>query len=181
MDKLFGVSTALAAQDSSDWLQQANPPVDRVDLLIDPRSKRWAAVHNYFTTVLKKDIPVKSIIRKSFTHHQYRMLAPAERADVRELQATNTKRYNALLSGRFKGVENSLATKLTMMYFGLPAAPIDNVLEEIAMARGLEAEEVPRYNVRPPLHFLTAHDHRNWGKDILKGKSIHRYIGPLRN
>ncbi|KAI1050835.1 hypothetical protein LB507_009389 [Fusarium sp. FIESC RH6] len=133
----------------------------------------------YFTHLLEKDIPIKTIIRENFTHHQYRLLAPAERADVKEIQANNTTRYKALLARRFKGVEDSLATRLTMMWFGLPAAPMDNPLEEIAKLLGHDEEEVPRYNVKPPLHFLTAHDHRNWGKDSLKAKEAMSHPLPL--
>lgn len=164
------VSTAFEPEDTSHWLQEADPPADRMDLLVGPKDKKWKLRHRYFTHLLEKDIPIKTIIRENFTHHQYRLLAPAERADVKEIQANNTTRYKALLARRFKGVEDSLATRLTMMWFGLPAAPMDNPLEEIAKLLGHDEEEVPRYNVKPPLHFLTAHDHRNWGKDSLKGK-----------
>ena len=170
------ISTAFEPEDTSHWLQEADPPADRMDLLIGPKDKKWKLRHGYFTHLLEKDIPIKTIIRENFTHHQYRLLAPAERADVREIQVNNTTRYKALLARRFKGVEDSLATKLTMMWFGLPAAPMDNPLEDIAKMLGHNEEEVPRYNVKPPLHFLAAHDHRNWGKDSLKGKSIRSFI-----
>lgn len=170
MEKVTDISTSLAADVSDGWLQQPDPPEERVDLMIDPNSKRWTKVHRYFTKVLGSDMAIEDVIRRSFTHHQYRMMAPTERTDVKEMQAANTKRYNALLAGRFKGIEDSLATRLTAMYFGLPAAPVDNPLEEIAMMLGLDEKEVPRYNFRPPLHFLTAHDRRNWGKETLKCK-----------
>jgi hypothetical protein len=176
MEELTEIPMSLAPDDTDGWLQQADLPADRIDLMVDPKSKQWADVHRHFTKALDTETPIKNIIRKFFTHHQYRMLAPAERADVKEMQAANTKRYNALLAGRFKGVKDSLATKFTMMYFGLPTAPVDNTLEEIAMMMGLDEKEVPRYNVKPPLHSLTAHDHRNWGKDSLKCKLYFRYI-----
>ncbi|KAG8666534.1 hypothetical protein FPOAC1_011343 [Fusarium poae] len=179
MEKLTDVSTSLATTVSDSWLQQPDPPAERINLMIDPKSKRWAKVHRYFTNALTTETSIEDIIRKSFTHHQYRMLAPAERADVKEMQVANTKRYNALLDGRFKGVQDSLATRLTIMYFGLPAAPVDNPLEEIAKMMGLDEKEVPRYNVRPPLHFLTAHDRRNWGKDSLKSNEAKNYPLPL--
>jgi hypothetical protein len=56
-----------------------------------------------------------------------------------------------------------------MMYFGLPIAPMEDIHKELSLAVGME-EEVPLYNIKPPMHFLTAHDRRNWGKDSLKGK-----------
>ncbi|RGP81649.1 transaldolase [Fusarium longipes] len=179
MDKITDVSTSLAQEESDHWLQKADPPSKRIDLLIDPKSKQWAGVHKFFTMALESEKPIKDVIRQSFTHHQYRMLAPAERADVKEMQAANTRRYNALLAGRYKGVEDSLATKLTMMYFGLPVAPIDNVLEEIAMMMGLDENEVPRYNFKPPLHFLTAHDRRNWGNDTQRPNTATNHPLPL--
>ncbi|KAL6924234.1 hypothetical protein FSST1_001508 [Fusarium sambucinum] len=179
MEKLTDVSKSLAAKVSDSWLQQPDPPIERIDLMIDPKSKRWAKVHSYFTKALMTETSIEDIIRKSFTHHQYRMLAPAERVDVKEIQVDNTKRYNALLAGRFKGIEDSLATRLTIMYFGLPAAPVDNPLEEIAKMMAIDEKEVPRYNVRPPLHFLTAHERRNWGKDFLKSNEAINYPLPL--
>ncbi|CAG7563330.1 unnamed protein product [Fusarium equiseti] len=173
------IPTAFEREDTSRWLQDADPPADRMDLLVGPQDKKWKLRHKYFTHLLETDIPIKDIIRESFTHHQYRLLAPAERPDVKEIQDDNTKRYEALLARRFKGVEDSLATKLTMMWFGLPAAPMYNPLEVLAWMVGHDEEEVPRYNVKPPLHFLTAHDHRNWGKDSLKAKEAMSYPLPL--
>lgn len=169
------IPTAFEREDTGRWLQDADPPADRMDLLVGPQDKKWKLRHKYFTHLLETDIPIKDIIRESFTHHQYRLLAPAERPDVREIQDDNTKRYEALLARRFKGVEDSLATKLTMMWFGLPAAPMYDPLEVLAWMVGHGEEEVPRYNVKPPLHFLTAHDHRNWGKDSLKGKLVRAF------
>jgi hypothetical protein len=106
------IPTAFEPEDTGRWLQDADPPADRMDLLVGPQDKKWKLRHRYFTHLLETDIPIKDIIRESFTHHQYRLLAPAERADVKEIQEDNIKRYEALLARRFKGVEDSLATKL---------------------------------------------------------------------
>ncbi|KAH7172842.1 hypothetical protein DER46DRAFT_657512 [Fusarium sp. MPI-SDFR-AT-0072] len=150
----------------------------RLDLLIGPSDSQWVKKHKFFSKRLKSDTPIKDIVRENFTYHESRMLMPSDRADMKELQAANTKRYEALLNDRFKGVEDSLETKLTMMYFGLPIAPMEDILKELCMAVGLE-EEVPLYNIKPPMHFLTAHDRRNWGKDSLKAKEAFSWPVPV--
>lgn len=88
-----------------------------------------------------------------------------------ETQAAHTRRYRRLLRGRFAGVEDDAATRLTMLYFGLPAEPLMSGMFRAVDAdvEMLDGEDARVYEVVPPLHFLTAHDHRNWGQDELRG------------
>lgn len=173
MEQEINVSASLD-QDENRIPYSGDPDV-RIDLLIDPKSESWAQRYEGFTRALETDISINAILRTNFTRHEALMLMPSDRLDIKELHAANTKRYKALLAGRFKNVEDSLVTKLTMTYFGLPVAPMENPLLELATSLGLEQEEVPQYKARPPLHFLTAHDRRNWGKDSLKGKFVRQF------
>jgi hypothetical protein len=174
MEQEIKISTSLDQDENT--IPYGGDPDDRIDLLIDPKSESWAQRYEGFTRALETDISIDAILRANFTRHEALMLMPSDRLDIKELHAANTERYKALLAGRFKDVEDSLATKLTMTYFGLPVAPMENPLLELATSLGLEQEEVPLYKARPPLHFLTAHDRRNWGKDSLKGKLILPYV-----
>ncbi|KAF4337425.1 hypothetical protein FBEOM_8702 [Fusarium beomiforme] len=168
MERAAAIVSSVGRDESSRNYVSSDIATKRLDLLIGPTDVDWFHRHRFFSDKLKSDTPIDDIVQESFTYHESRMLMPSDRADIKELQAANTKRYQALLDNRFKEVEDSLATKLTMMYFGLPIAPIEDILKELAMALGPE-EEVPLYNIKPPLHFLTAHDRRNWGKDSRKG------------
>ncbi|KIL85808.1 hypothetical protein FAVG1_10777 [Fusarium avenaceum] len=173
MEQEVKVSASLDQDENN--IPYAGDPTGRIDLLIDPKSESWVQRYEWFIEALDTDISIDAILRITFTRHEALMLMPSDRPDIKELHAANTKRYKALLAGRFKDVEDSLATKLTMTYFGLPVAPMENPLLELAESLGIEQEEVPRYKVRPPLHFLTAHDRRNWGKDSLKAPEAENY------
>ncbi|KAH7489804.1 hypothetical protein FOMA001_g3651 [Fusarium oxysporum f. sp. matthiolae] len=169
MEEMADILSSAGQDESSLNYVPSDIAATRLDLLIGPNDSQWVKKHKFFSKRLKSDTPIKDIVREDFTYYESRMLMPSDRADVKELQTANTKRYEALLNDRFKGVEDSLETKLTMMYFGLPIAPMEDILKELSLAVGME-EEVPLYNIKPPMHFLTAHDRRNWGKDSLKAK-----------
>ncbi|CVK98981.1 related to transaldolase [Fusarium proliferatum] len=178
MEEMAGVISSASQDESSLVYVSSDITAARLDLLVGPSDSHWVKKHKFFTERLKSDTPIKEIVRENFTYHESRLLVPSDRADVKELQAANTKRYDALLNDRFKGFEDSLATKLTMMYFGLPIAPMENIIKELSMTVGM-VEEVPMYNIKPPLHFLTAHDRRNWGKDSLRAKEAFSWPVPV--
>lgn len=142
----------------------------RINPAIDPNSTPWKTQHRLFHLLLHSlDHNIQQILLANFTQHEARMFVPSDRHDLHALQQRNTDRYNALLQGRFKDVEQSLATKITMMYFGLPVEPMAMPLDDLVREIETREPEGQRWEVDPPLHFLTAHEHRNWGKDSLKG------------
>ncbi|KAF5667819.1 transaldolase [Fusarium heterosporum] len=180
MEKELRVSSSLAQDEYTRPFKDADDTsAQRFDLMIHPKSRSWTQRHEYFTKALKSNRTIGQIITANFTYHEARLLKPSDRADIKRLHDANTIRYKALLAGRFAGIEDSLATKFTMAYFGLPVAPIPNILKDIAMMVGLEEEEVPLYSIKPPLHFLTAHSHRNWGKDSLRTNEDDNYPIPI--
>ncbi|ENH63891.1 hypothetical protein FOC1_g10008033 [Fusarium oxysporum f. sp. cubense race 1] len=150
MEEMADILSSASQDESSLDYVPSDIAATRLDLLIGPNDSQWVKKHKFFSKRLKSHTPIKDIIREDFTYYESRMLMPSDRADVKELQTANTKRYEALLNDRFKGVEDSLETKLTMMYFGLPIAPMEDILKELSLA--------------------VAHDRRNWGKDSLKAK-----------
>lgn len=149
--------------------QSTKKAAGRFNLGISPKSSEWKKVYGRFEKLLRSKKTIQSILAEHFTHHEARMLILSDRDDVKALQADNTERFNALLEGRLKGVGRNLGTKLTMLYFGLPIEPLISPLDELEMEFRGQKDDGPRYTIQPPLHFLTAHDNRNWGKDALRG------------
>ncbi|KAF4983523.1 hypothetical protein FZEAL_1058 [Fusarium zealandicum] len=173
-----GISSAFGTGEPVEHLDP-DAAAARFNPAIAPKDSEWKSVYGEFTELLDSSKTINQIMSEYFTHHEARLFFPSDRADLKKLQDDNTERYNALLAGRLKGVDRSLASKLTMLYFGLPIEPMENPLDDLAMDLGLKEPDHPRYNVEPPLHFLTAHDSRNWGKESLTTKVAPNYPLPI--
>lgn len=141
----------------------------RFNLSISPKDADWNKVHAKFSKLLESEKTLETILAENFTHHETRMFIVSDRADIKEIQKQNTRRFHSLLESRFKGIEPNLATKFAMMYFGLPVEPLISPLDELRSLWIGDKDDGPRYTIEPPLHFLTAHADRNWGKDGHKG------------
>jgi hypothetical protein len=171
MDQDTVMTETLPSDPSPDAYVSPDEAAKRINPSIDPKSPAWKTQHRRFNKLLHSlDHTLQQILLKNFTWHEARMFVPADRHDLNALQQRNTQRYNALLAGRFKDVGKSLATKMTMLYFGLPVEPMVMPLDELVREIETREPEGQRWTVDPPLHFLTAHSHRNWGKDALMGK-----------
>ncbi|KPM44577.1 hypothetical protein AK830_g1889 [Neonectria ditissima] len=144
----------------------------RHNLLIKPSDADWKQVHDNFTWLLgpSSTKTINEIMKDTFTRHEARMFVRSNRPDIKSIQDSNASRFRNLLHGRFSGVNGSLVTKFTMMYFGLPVEPMTSLLDELAEQVGQKPSEGPFYEIAPPLHFLTANNHRNMGDDALRGK-----------
>ncbi|KAF6811331.1 hypothetical protein CSOJ01_05760 [Colletotrichum sojae] len=158
----------------ADSLKKGGDPRDRYNPLIKPSDEAWEKIEKQFRALLEQPtISVDKILSEYFTDHERKLFLPAtEPRSLRNTQETNTKRYEALLAGRFRGHRVSLAVKFTMLYFGLPVEPVlaglfNYVKPDFDVDDWDELREV---EVQPPLHFLTAHDHRNYGLDHMKGR-----------
>lgn len=145
----------------------------RRDPWIKPTDAKWRSVYDKFVQLLKsKDKTIRDILVENFTQHEACLFIPSDRPEIKELQDRHTARYNVLRQGRFKDIVPSLSIKLTMLYFGVPVEPMQSPLDELAMAIDKREPDGPQIAVAPPLHFLTAHKHRNWGDDARRSKSI---------
>lgn len=99
---------------------------------IDPSSATFRKVCESFRETLRaeKDYSIDEIMRGSFTPHERSLLTPVERKRnpvLAEIQKHDTGVYSQLLrSDRFKdwAPHADLAFKFTMVFFGLPVAPM---------------------------------------------------------
>ncbi|TDZ34542.1 hypothetical protein C8035_v010842 [Colletotrichum spinosum] len=149
-------------------------PLERYNPLIKPTDESWAAVVDKFRRLLARpSVRVQDILDDHFTPHERNLFLPAsEPPSLRDCQRDNTKRYEALLGGRFKGHVPTLASKFAMLYFGLPVEPILSEYSSLSTSGPDfdDGDDVHHVEARPPLHFLTAHDRRNFGHDSMKGQ-----------
>lgn len=150
-------------------------PSQRWDPTITPSHPKFTSQTSIFRLLLApaSTSTLDEILTDYFTPNERLLALPATSpSHLVETQATNTRRYRRLLRGRFAGVEDDTATRLAMLYFGLPAEPLMSGMLRVldADVDMLDGEDAKVYEVTPPLHFLTAHDHRNWGQDELRGE-----------
>jgi hypothetical protein len=149
-------------------LDGAEIPVKRRrNALILPTDDDWKQVENFFIKILRiPAVTTGAILSTYFDDHDRTIFVPVTSpASLVDVQEDHTRRYRINLATRFRGHTVTLATKFSMLYFGLPVEPlmsqlfdpVRNMVEE-ADDSGLEGALV-----RPPLHFLTAHDQRNFG------------------
>lgn len=145
---------------------------ERIDLLVTPEDEKWNDVLQEFQRLLADpDMTIGRILSDKFTTHEARLFIPSELAVLKAIQEENTRDFHQLLeSRRFQGVTPDIPTKLTMLYFGLHVEPMDFQLAKMTCKMESRKPEPPRYAIDPPLHFLTAHKERNWGKEMLRGK-----------
>ncbi|KAF7553927.1 hypothetical protein G7Z17_g3293 [Cylindrodendrum hubeiense] len=142
---------------------------ERIDYEVNPTDKKWRAAHDMFVQLLNsKEKTIQQILKENFTYYEAQRLFPSNLPYMKNFQEEEAKQYHKLFQGPFKDVEPNLSTKLTMLYFGLSIEAMDCPLEELAASLEKREPEGPHFEVAPPLHFLTAHKHRNWGDDSLR-------------
>ncbi|KAK1574131.1 uncharacterized protein LY79DRAFT_640270 [Colletotrichum navitas] len=148
-------------------------PQERYNALIRPTDDDWISVHEKFRDLLSQPtLRTEQVLESYFIEYERKLFMPAtEPLSLRNCQENNTRRYRSLITGRFKDCHLSLATKFTMLYFGLPVEPILYELVESAKPDFDvdDCDELYDVEVHPPLHFLTAHDQRNYGRDYMRG------------
>ncbi|KAF4812213.1 Protein piccolo [Colletotrichum tropicale] len=157
----------------SDLNKLVPDPTKRYNPLIKPTDAAWKEVEYTFRRMLDRPtLTIKQVLDDHFTPHERKLFLPAvEPRSLRECQEDSTRRYRALLAGRFKGHFPSLATKFAMLYFGLPVEPALSQFAQLSKPSFEidDWQQLHEAEVSPPLHFLTAHDRRNFGYDHLRG------------
>ncbi|KAK1725494.1 uncharacterized protein BDZ83DRAFT_576484 [Colletotrichum acutatum] len=149
-------------------------PQKRYNPLIRPTDEDWDTIHGHFKGLLSLPTTrMGQVLEDYFTSHERKLFMPAtEPRSLRDCQEDSARRYQSLISNRFKKCHPSLAMKFTMLYFGLPVEPVLSELTRF-MKPDFDVDdwdELCTAEVRPPLHFLTAHDQRNFGYDYMRGK-----------
>jgi hypothetical protein len=161
---------------------------------IDPSSSEFYNVFNWLTTRSEEElISVQDVLDEHFTPHEHSLLTPANpRTDraLSQIQRLNRVRYFALMeTERFKEWRDeagNLVFKLTMLWFGLPVAPVDDLPadsedegweETVGEEDGLEAVGQYKHDksyqpVGEPLRFLNSYGVRYFGDDSLRGKCL---------
>lgn len=157
----------------SEPTKKINDPQQRYNPLIRPTDEDWNNIHGHFKDLLSfPTTRTGQVLEVYFTSHERKLFMPAtEPRRLRDCQEDNARRYESLIGNRFKECRPSLATKFTMLYFGLPVEPILTELTRFSKPDFDvdDWDELCTAEVRPPLHFLTAHDQRNFGYDYMRG------------
>jgi hypothetical protein len=141
----------------------------------DTKWKNWLAIFE----VELQATSVKSILDKYFTEGQtLAIMPPTFQGGILDIQKTETEEYTKLLASQLKGAKDNLATKLTMLHFGLPVAPmtLNNVFNAGKDEDDLpDAEaDLPRVQrimfAEKPLEFLDLYHQRSYGFPMLRSK-----------
>lgn len=149
---------------------------------ITPNDKEWVE----FKATIIAELPKKSILDILDEQHEVEngddmVLVPTGRTGaIHKMQRRNAKDYKANLApgGRFHGQPDNVITKLIMLKFGLPIAPIttNNILyagdypDKDDPPDGPEREpRVQRIEfAEKPLEFLNNYNERSYGWKIIR-------------
>jgi len=141
----------------------------------------WKRAYGKFKEQLKKDTVLDVIENNLLPEHQLYLLPPPQDDEVLKTQLENARLYDESLAegGRFFGAYNNLATKLTLLYFGHPIAPItlNNINNSDKDDQNDESdppESPPRIQrilyAEKPLEFLNKYNERSYGYPILRSR-----------
>jgi hypothetical protein len=149
---------------------------------ICPNDQEWLEQRQKFRKLLAAG-SVATVLEAEFEEAQKLLLVPpVQPGPMLQVQLDNTKEYTALFEpgARFHGVKNNLATKLTMLKFGLPVEPA--TLKNVERCGNPddeddpsdESEEIPRVQrimyAEKPLEFLDLYHERSFGYPMLRSK-----------
>ena len=184
---------ALAAQRAQEKeiteFKAANP---KFNLNINQHDKAWMDKREEFINLLKDENKTPmDIFAEQFSEAQILyLLPPGNDGIILAIQKEHTQEYKGALSatGRFRGVPDNLATKLTMLHFGLPIEPV--TLENVKHCSKVDKdgkyidkfgepdppEPAPRVQrviwAEKPLEFLDKYDDgRSYGYPKLRSES----------
>ncbi|EPE35292.1 hypothetical protein GLAREA_10991 [Glarea lozoyensis ATCC 20868] len=148
---------------------------------------------HFFTKLLSsKPMSVPSILEAHFEEAQILRIKPSlKNPSIIKVQEHDAKEYYKLLSkgGPFYGRGDNLTTKLTMLKFGFPVAPMTHTNLHNAgrdvLADDPEDEEIPgpKYqrieHSEKPLEFLDSYSQRSFGFPMLREseKEYQSYVG----
>ncbi|KAI0506669.1 hypothetical protein F5B22DRAFT_660065 [Xylaria bambusicola] len=144
-------------------LQPKIPFSQRANALIQPGDKQFQKIENYFFSLLSNpEMSVDGILEGTFDDHEIMLITPqSEPLDVVRFQLRNAQRYYENLETRFKGHTETLAFKMTCLYFGLPVAPMRSGTSLFSMSPDPSTLETSAASKPNPLQFLEKHDNED--------------------
>ena len=159
-----------------------DPKYVRRRLDIAPGDNEWTELRKHFRERLKNDAVI-SVLEDEFQIVQrLLLLPPPQQGEILRIQTENIELYKHAFkpSSKFAGVANNLATKLTMLKFGLPIEPVslNNIMycakEEDVDDDEDPPEELPRVQrilwAEKPLEFLDGYNERSFGYPCLRSE-----------
>ncbi|KAJ8124857.1 hypothetical protein O1611_g8783 [Lasiodiplodia mahajangana] len=121
----FGLS---GGEEDGDYtsLEPKIPFKQRVDPFVGPDNKKFLKTEDYFASLLRSpNLTIEGILEGTFDAHEINLITPhSGPVDVVNWQRRNARRYYENLEMRFKGHPDTLAFKLSCLYFGLPVEPL---------------------------------------------------------
>jgi hypothetical protein len=152
----------------------------RWNIDISPDDADWKSTRANFRKSLKEH-SVLDVLDKDFEEAQkLYLMPPTVDGTILAIQNEHTELYNASFKegAKFHGIPDNLATKLTMLHFGLPIAPVtlNNIMNcgqdtDVTDPED-EPEDLPRVQrimyAEKPLEFLDKYHDRSYGFPILR-------------
>ncbi|KAI1459835.1 hypothetical protein F4805DRAFT_33171 [Annulohypoxylon moriforme] len=148
-----------------DKLIPPMPFEDRADPTIHEDHLSFKRIFKYFSTLLNDTmLTIQEILERTFEPHEIRLLeAAAAPSPLASLQRDNIIRYQRILETRFKGQKQSLELKFTLLFFGLPVAPINPGLPQLDVPKDLDFGMDDLVKKSDPLEFLDSFSERTYG------------------
>lgn len=149
---------------------------------IGPKDKKWLEQREEFRKLLVHN-SVSDVLDLEFEDAQkLRLIPPRESGPLLQVQLQNAEEYKAFFKpgARFHGVADNLATKLTMLKFGLPVEAL--TLKNVERCGNTVDETDPPDEPEPtpgvqrimyaekPLEFLDLYSERSFGYPMLRSK-----------
>ncbi|KAI0450582.1 hypothetical protein F5B21DRAFT_490595 [Xylaria acuta] len=102
------------------------PFTKRLNPFVRPKDEKWQEIENYFFSLLRTPgVSIDDILEGTFDDHEITLITPQSGPpDLVEWQRRNARRYYDNLETRFKGATDTLAFKLTCLYFGHQVEPL---------------------------------------------------------
>lgn len=141
-----------------------NLPLEkRARVNIQPKDPEFIETEKYFAKLLADEsFTIDRILKDHFTPHEIDKFIPTNRDPMATWQREDAVCYNELLKTRFKGGTPTLAFKIAMLYYGLPAAPMKMMVSQVVDTSDFADLEEDRIFTSDPLSFLDEQGKRTY-------------------
>ncbi|KAI0188152.1 hypothetical protein EV127DRAFT_434807 [Xylaria flabelliformis] len=125
MDDVVADDELLPITDS-DSETYSSDEEERLAPLVRHKDEKFQKIESYFFSLLRTPgVSIDDILQGTFDDHEITLITPQSGPpDLVDWQRRNAHRYYENLETRFKGATDTLAFKLTCLYFGFPVEPL---------------------------------------------------------